>query len=712
MTTSSASEGPDLRALATRLGVGVAKRRRLLIVFTALAAALALLIAPRLPRSYESEAVLQLRKSLTTATSENAGLQPAETDGKITEDYREVQTELLQSELLHRAVAERLLARGEQVEPGVREQLSRWISSLRREVAAVSREQMLDNLTASIADATRVQRPLKSPIVALRHESPDPRRAQEVLEVLLEEYERCLHGLYDVAAPLAAAREQARTAQEAYELELAAFERFQVENALFDPASQLEAANAELVELGKLLAQRSSETRAAHERAQSMENSLAQMAPQFESQPTRIENKSRTTLLNLLESARRKLIESPFAEGAPEYALLLEPVAALERELAAEPALVVAPNPPAPNTGYLHFQSLLGEARAAAPAAAAALDAIEARMAEQNARMERIGALRAEFERRRDALAQLRVVLDQRREQEQRIASVQAMNEAGQLWSLRVIQAPTLPVRPKSVGWKLLFVLLSLAGALAGLAAVALLGWIDPKVSSAVEVRACVGEQPVLALPDYTGRRELREVLRRIGRSEAPPAAARDDGPRLYSSLGAAARFFESRLDQLVASLLEQAGPQRGSLMFAVCGAHAGAGASTLAANLALRLARRAEGRVLLVRVDPALSGPRVDGALPGVDGHDLANGAADSLEQLARGYAFVVVDGAPVLESDRALEFYRNCDACLLVARCDVTDKAVLNEAAQALLAVVRGRVGVVLNGLRFHLPPTLLAS
>ncbi|MCY3002604.1 MAG: hypothetical protein NTV21_12450 [Planctomycetota bacterium] len=700
----------DLLHLAARVAIGVVKRKGLLALGLLLSAAFALVCAPRFPRTYQSDATLQLRKSLVTATSENAGLEPAETDGKITEDYREVQTELLQSELLHSRVAERLLEAGWPTPESWRETLSRSLSELRRDVPEPSAAQRLAALTRTIGESTQVARPLKSPIVVIRFRHEDPERAQQALAVMIEEYEACLGGLYDVSAPLRAAREQVELAEVEHETALAAFEAFQRENSLFDPEQALESTSAELVELGKLLAQRRAEHEAASERLASMEGSLGQMEPFFDSEPARVENKNRATLLNLLEVARRRLIESPFAEGTPEHALLSEPVVQLEGELANEPAFVVAENPRSPNTGYLHFQTLLGDARAAVPAAQAALAAVEARAKELRGEQDRIGTLRAEFERRSDGVALSRRRLDDAREQEHRIARVQTMSAAEQLWSVRVIESPTVPTRPSSLGWKVTVLLLFAAGAVLALGAVAVLGWRDPVVSSTLDLRACLGEGPLLAMPDVRRRRELREILRRVGSSEAAVVPPVTDELLLYRSLGAAARFLESRLDELVRSLLADRAQSGRGLAFAVCGVHAGAGASTIAANLALRLARRGDGPVLLVRRSPRASGNvGATRALPGVDGLELGIGAALELESLLASHAYVVIDGEPALDSDVDLALYRNVDACLLVARCDVTHKTVLAEAARTLLGVVGGRVGVVLNGLRYHLPPGL---
>ena len=700
----------DLRHLAARVAIGIVKRKGLLALGLLASAALALLAAPHVPRSYQSEATLQLRKSLATATSENAGLEPAETDGKITEDYREVQTELLQSELLHARVARRLLDSGWAAPEGWRESLSRSLSELRRDVPEPSPAQRLAALTRSVTESTSVARPLKSPIVAIRFRHEDPERARQALAFLIEEYEACLSGLYDVSAPLQAARSRAGLEATEHETALASFEAFQREHSLFDPAQALESSSAELVELGKLLAQRRAEHEAASERLASMEGSLVAMEPFFDSEPARVENKNRATLLNLLEVARRRLIESPFAEGTPEHALLSEPVVQLEEELAGEPAFVVAENPRSPNSGYLHFQTLLEDARAAVPAAQAALAAVEARAVELRSEQERIGTLRAEFERQSDALALARRRLDDAREQEHRIARVQAMSAAEQLWSVRVIEAPTVPTRPSSLGWKISVLLLFAVGAVLALFGVAVLGWRDPVVSSTLDLRACLGEGPLLAMPDVRRRRELREILRRVGSSEAAVVPPVTDELLLYRSLGAAARFLESRLDELVRSLLADRARSGRGLAFAVCGVHAGAGASTIAANLALRLARRGDGSVLLVRRSSRAAGSAsATRALPGVDGLEHGPGAPLELESLLSSHAYVVIDGEPALDSDFDLALYRDVDACLLVARCDVTHKAVLAEAARTLLGVVGGRVGVVLNGLRYHLPPGL---
>ena len=53
----------DLRHLAARVAIGIVKRKGLLALGLLASAALALLAAPHVPRSYQSEATLQLRRA-------------------------------------------------------------------------------------------------------------------------------------------------------------------------------------------------------------------------------------------------------------------------------------------------------------------------------------------------------------------------------------------------------------------------------------------------------------------------------------------------------------------------------------------------------------------------------------------------------------------------------------------------------------------------
>jgi uncharacterized protein involved in exopolysaccharide biosynthesis len=689
------------RALIERVLVALMKRRLGLVLAFALAGVVAFLVAPHLPLTWVSEGVLQLRKSLATATSENAGMEAAETDGKITEDYREVQTELLQSELLHRAVATRMYEEGIAAPVSLKGKLVNLFGT----EEPASREEAIDQLTQTVASLFSAKRPLKSPIVSLAAKHSDAVTARRLLQILVEEYAKALQELYDVDPILTAARAQAEAAAAAFQAALLRRDALTERAGVHDPIAQLAVERGALAEFEKQLALREASRAETAERAARLSNGGMELPPEFPSEPTRIENKQRVALLNLLEAARRRLIDSPFVEGSAEYTALLDPVRKLEAELETQPPFLVEINPPLPNTAWAHFQTEVSKFQADARAEESAARSLAARVAEQRERVALLESAAADYERLQREVEHLEEVAKDKRTTEYRVQRVRDMQSAAQLWSYRMIQEPTLPTRPQSPGRRMALLMLFVTGCFLALAITLAAGLLDPSIASAVEVERCTGSAPLACVPDLRSRRSLRSVASTVS-AKPPRPWTTGSGPALFGTLGVVGRLVDTRLDRMLSDAIETT-DDGSPCVLVICAPHAGAGTSTLAANLAARLLRRGDGMVRIVHVTDSVV-PRPEPP-DGVESCTIPPTSQAVRALPIAGARYVIVDAPPVLESESTLDLCTQATACLLVARGDVTRKSALREAAAQVVAVAHGKVGVVLNALDLRLPAAL---
>jgi len=717
--------GPGLLPHLLRVATAVSRHRRLGIALVALATLVTVWIVPTLPSGYTSRAVVQLRKSLVTATAEDAALKPTEAAGQITEDYREVQTGLLTSRILSEAVATRLVE-DERLDttPSFRGRLRGLVLDL---LSSSSEERYVDKAVLvgrRVADAADwvdghlvVKRTHKSPLVTLAFRDVDAERARDVLVLLLEAYKQQLSEMYSLDGLVRAAESDRDGAMRAWEQAQEALHGFSEEHGLSDPPAQLAALRSELDRLDRLVTDRRLAQLESAERARALEQALARTPEHFASAPTRLENRERWLVLDLLQVARERQVVSPFVVGSPEFDALQGPVNELLGELEAQPSQFEQGNPPLPNISYY---GLLGESasvRAEAEAAAAGLAVVADARAARRAEFETLELLVTRWERLDRTLGAAGSTLDDRTTHLQSLRRVAAMGAGDLLWSTRLVQAPGLPTRPDSAGRGLLVAVgFAAAVVLVGLL-LSVLGLVDRRVRGGHDVTLAVGAAPLVCIPHLGGRREVAAMLGRlgIGRRRAREHLVADGESADFESVGPHAAFLRARVDALLAAVRENAAAvgidtesaSPAPTVVALSGTESGAGTTTLARNLAGRLSRLGEGRVLLIQqrgdepvIDP---GPGLD-----VLTHDdtLPSAArGEWLQSVGQEHRWVVIDTPPVLASDAGHAWLRLSDVCLLVARGEATERAVLREAAQHMGNLTEGRVGVVVNGLRYHL-------
>ncbi|MHC4377644.1 MAG: hypothetical protein ACYS26_13665 [Planctomycetota bacterium] len=216
---------------------------------------LAVWVLPQLPKSYTSNATVQLRKSLETVAAEDVGLKPTEAAGQITEDYRDVQMGILTSEQLLRSVASDLVATEPEGSPGLRARLRSLVldvlSSGSQEAYVdeqVLQRKRIEDLARAVRGGLGVSRGYKSPRVQLSFKHADAGRAQEILEVLIAHYERQVGELYDMGPALERAEELYSEALQEWELISRELQQFRAEHEIADLGMQTATAREDLPE--------------------------------------------------------------------------------------------------------------------------------------------------------------------------------------------------------------------------------------------------------------------------------------------------------------------------------------------------------------------------------------------------------------------------------------------------------------------------------
>ena len=704
----------------------LSKFRRRWIVLSGAAVVGALLLVPSLPKSYASSAVIQVRKSLSTAISEDVGLKPTEAAGQITEDYREVQTGLLESRLLHEAVGRRLLQRGDLGSgPSLRGQLRELVLAL---VSSGAEQGYVDDKVLEarrvadsgsfVGSSLKVRRGHKSPKLELSFTDDDPARARQVLELLLEEYQASLVELYDIAPLLAEAEGRLAIADAGWVAARDALSAFEATNDLQDPDRQIERARATLSAVVDDLIRTRLDSESSSSRVEALTAAAMAVPAAFQSAPSRIENRYRWMLLDLLTTARKRLVDSPFLEGTPEYQALQAPAESLAGEYAAEAAFQVEANPVQPNSSHYKVVADLALARADEQAALASQEILCVRELELRAELERLSSLLAEHQDLNRRSTELAEVLEQEREHVLRLRRVKELGDADLLWSYKVLQAPTLPTGSAGPSRAVLFLGLVVFGCGLALLLTLASGLLDPSVREARELERLLGVGPLAVFPDLGRPSEVARLLGRIGRG----FLGRLEGRRLarrrselfdFSQLGPHSVVLESRLDALI-SRVESNHDGESPLVYAVGGAHAGVGATTIAVNLARRLAERRGGRTLLAlrRTGSELILAELqDAGIVDVLLYSDEQPPATSGEW-REGYDRVVVDTPPALASRQSLDLLAGADMALLVARGDVTSKSALQEAVHAIENAGSPQVGLVLNAFRSRVPDALASA
>ncbi len=709
--------------------ITLSKYRRRLVLMLFGWAVVCLWIYPSLPRAYSSRAVIQIRKSLATAAVEDLGLKPTEAAGQISEDYREVQMGLLEGRQLSERVAQSLLESGalapsSSLRTRVRSILLELVSNGAQEAyvdQAVLNARRLEDGAAFVSQGLSVRRGLKSPKIELEFSDGDPGRAQQVLSLLLEGYREELAHIYDIKPVLERARENIASARGDWVRARNALEEFRIEHGLHDMTTQLTEARGALTTALNSHAGATVSIGRAKERVTFLEEAHGAMPESFPSSPARTANRYRWVLFDLLEGARRRVVESPFVPGSPEFEALQVPVDELSAELNELPSEFLDENPPLPNASFFKLESDLAFARAELAGGEQALEVFSRGIDTARAEIERVASLSGELEQLDVDEGLAREQLDARTDHLAHIERIADMGEAELLWSYKIIQAPTRPGLPSSPSRLLQLAVLLAAGSGLVTLVTLILGVLDRSIRSPSEIERDLGVGPLCTIPDLSNRKEVVRLLRRLGgrgskRSQARQFAKNYQAVDLFSELGPHSVLIESRLDGMLRTLDEsETAAGSGATVLAVTAAHARAGATTIAANLASRLSVRRGCKVLFVRRGAADAGTRPQSSQLDVlsyeselDGLTIGEWLGDMVES----YSHVVFDAPPVLRERETLRMVSDSDLCLLVARAHISQRSSVIEATTALGNHTGARIGLVLNAQKSYCPGVLEAA
>ena len=704
------------------------KRKALLAGLWIASAVLAVWVLPQLPKSYTSNATVQLRKSLETVAAEDVGLKPTEAAGQITEDYRDVQMGILTSEQLLRSVASELVLTEPEGQPGLRAKLRSLVLEVISDGSQeayvdeqVLQRKRIEDLSSAVRGGLGVSRGYKSPRVQLSYKHKDAGRAQEVLQVLIAHYERQVSELYDMGPALERAEELYNEALQEWELISRELQQFRAEHEIADLGLQTATARKDL----QSAESRALELRVAAERAEARRDSLIaareQIPSSFPTAPARVDNRASWVLFDLLRAARERLVESPFVEGSPEYLALQEPVEELEAELERQELFFTQDNPDLPNASYFKLESDLAAAEAEATSSLEGARLWDERAAATRAELERLEACANELSRLERTFEEADSRRAEREAHVGRLRGIDRMREADLLWSFKVIEPPTLPSSPSSPSRSLIGLALLVLGTGFALVATLLIGSLDPSLRSPLELTRAFGVAPALCLPDFRSRAERARLLKRMGfgllhRLRLPRATA-NGRSGLFHELGQAGVLLESRLGGLLGQVDLAPEPGRPRVI-QVSGVHVDAGASTLALNVARHMAKQRRGRVALFigQVGDDAERTAADLAraqailadLPNVEVHavDLEAEALEGQLATLTSQDLAVMDPPPVLADGQVIAAARFADAQLLVARAHQSRRSAVRESVDALSRASQAPVGLVFNGHRACLP------
>lgn len=723
--------------LIVSLLIGVSKHRKYLFGIAGFLAVCSLLALPTLPKSYTSGAAITLRKSISISTAEDLGIGQKEVGGQANEDYREVQLGILSSDEVYRAVAERLLAEeripeaGESLRTKLRASVMSLISDGAEEAyvdEAVLHERRLHDVAQFVRDGINVTRGYKSPKVDITFSHEDAELARDLLVIYLEEYQEHLRSLYDIGPVLANMQENLDESETDWLTTQATLEAFRGENGIHDLDRQLTAVRTSLFDIDGQVVTKRVEIEDAQQRVNALELAKEKIPATFDAAPSRIDNRYKWLLYNLLETARGRLVETPFVDGSPEFTALSVPVNELETKLAAQPEFFLEENPSLPNINYFKLESDLALARATALGGEQGLQVLLEKQCELANTLIALEAVQGEDEVLKRRVDNAREIYAARREQFAELQRIDQMGQADLLWAYKVLQEPTLPFQPSSLPNSIMLIGLIFASCFVAFAVTMLISLLDHSLCAPIEVHRHLGIAPLAVIPDLKDRREVKRLLGRTGRGFGFKRPARGlakglrDNPN-FDEVGPHAPLLVSRIDGLLRTISEQEVEDGAARIISVCGANTGSGSTTMALNIARRLAAREPGRVLFAmrrkRDDQANASTPLP-ALGGEEGMDVfvhgdsldGKSVREWLGSLGSAYSHVVLDAPPVLEVDETPRMVVGSDIAVLVTRADATRREAAIEAAHALGNAGVRRVGVVMNATRQRLPEAITAA
>lgn len=722
MASDTKSEEPmdSMHLMVLTVLTGLSKYRRTVVgVFVVLVPLIALAI-PGMPKSYTSTAVVQLRKSLGTSMSERAGLE--EVDFGEIEDYRETQTSLLKSAMLHEDVGRRLL------DEELLDEKPNWKGELRAMlVTQLSSGAADDYVDEAVLEAKRVadagtyvsnglgvQRGHRSPLVSLAFEHENAETAQRILQIVLEEYSKTIGALYQIDDVLGLAHERRDAAEAEWRERLDQLETLRARHDIHDLPRQLMELRKEVATIEADVIAKTLEYEEAEGLAEALEDAVTQMPAEFDATPARFPNPAHATLTRLLEDARRRHADAPFADGTAESEALLEPISELETQLDDQPMLVVEDNPGIPNINYHSLRREYAVARANVDASASGLELLKRREIDLRARLDQLENIAPEHDSLERQMTAAHDAFVDRSDHAKKLARTKDLGDANVLWSFKAVQEPTLPSNPSSISRMILAVVGLVVSVALGVFVALARGLLDGTVRSPYDVDGLFGSPAVACFPDLARRQDVAVMLARVGARGAKVRrlvreARSVDGPADFSSVGPHAGFMRSRVGGLVSTVRELR-ETNDPFVIVVAGAHHGVGASTVARNLARALDGAGGERALLVDC----TGPRTREGREGelveeTDGLLVWNrGRGGHVDADVRGRvpdrSWVIVDSDPPLDGhEPALE--NGADVCLVVAEADRTRRSVLSESVHLLEHASGGRMGVVVNRVHFHL-------
>jgi uncharacterized protein involved in exopolysaccharide biosynthesis len=717
--------------------IGLSKYRVFLIASAIILGLCSLLLLPSLPKDYTSDASITLRKSISISTAEDLGIGQKEVGGQANEDYREVQLGILNSDEVFRAVANRLLddERIPESDGGLRARLRESLISLLSRGAEESyvdetilHERRLHDVAKFVHDGLDVVRGLKSPKVDLSFSHESPVLARDILVIYLEEYQNHLRSLYDIGPVLASMQGNLNESEQDWLKAQQELESFRRQNGIHDLDRQLSSVRTLLFDLENQIVMKRVEIEDARQRVNALDLAKEKIPATFDAAPSRIDNRYKWMLFNLLEVARGRLVNTPFIEGSPEFTALANPVEELERKVAAQPDFILEKNPNLPNINYFKLEGDLALARATALGGEQGLQVLvdkESEMALALRALESTQGRNEVLQRRAD---NAREIYAARREQFADLERIGQMGQADLLWAFKILQEPTLPFQASSPSNSVILLGMLVASCMIALVITLALSLLDHSFRAPIELHRHLGIAPLAVIPDLKNKREVKRLLSRTGRRFGLAGPARE----LTNSIGEQFAFDEvgphaplliSRIDGLLQSISDESRNSSEANIISVCGANSGSGTTTMALNIARRLAAREPGKVLLIiqrKLEEKISSPVPMAPLANLSEMDVFvhGGSLDKksvrewLGSLGSTYAHVVLDAPPVMESEETPRMVVGSNIAVLVARADATRREVAIEAANALANTGIQRVGVVLNGVRQRLPEIITAA
>ncbi|MEE9391679.1 MAG: hypothetical protein V3W41_04150 [Planctomycetota bacterium] len=755
----------------------VLSKFRYRILFTFLVGiVLAIFYASRQFHAYKSEARILIRAS----HAENISLAQGSTvrSGRSSaEDFIGIQLNFMQSRDLHEKYVAALIEAGllpRQMSPGqetAQRKLRKKLASVLDSVTGtqtpmevpLSEEEAYLNRSVSMVNGMLVAiRQRKAPIIVLQLTHPNRVYAQKALEVFLEVYEESRRDWYTLKPAISAARAEAETSRLSYEV-------LNEEWTTFRQASMPETLDADIALVEKVLARiknQQVEIRIRMPAARMKERVLlgflsdtvewgaGESAPTVNPDWLFWENLRKTKTLDL------KSMEKIEPTGSSKLVQLMAEIEYCVEMVGKEKQF----SRPQTKERNSRWQELINE-----------VQAVKIDLAVDEKTLAELGETLKKYEPRRELLEQRRLEcqvlqarmalsmsdLDDKNEVVTKLRREEAREQQQALANQKVIQRPTLGLRPigRSRASALILALMAVFGATIGVAVLSAI--LDHGFSTPAELSQAVGTPTVAAIPDLNSRRQVKTALARMSNLNEPTPTADvarsledvvsilTDATRKVGGVTSFAPF--AQLFRIADSIVEDefVAEGVGCRAVVVSSVSRGEGATLSSLSLAIALADRIGGRVLVVdadadkmglakameRANKGKRGTKTDKrrrkarSLPSMSWNEAevcqtahenidvmvsssrnsqAKGGSctNALQAYAESYDAIVFDSGPLMHSAATQRLVRMGVPMVLVVKANSTNSSGLSECV-SMVGRYGGRIiGAILNHRRYFLP------